>query len=218
MVIVPENNNNSFAAVSAEEDDNDGNKKPSNRFLLWMWVASIPLTFVGIILTWAFHSPLSPNQGIARYLMMLATLISASSVVSTVVSQIIGIVALWRKWQGNAWENQPPLLQAAGIFTVSFAICWLLLVVGISLGVLPVPQKFDFFLFEWLISAFFHMYLGVIVCFSLLAYVALIPPIILCALIIYNKKVSIRTIHILTAVSTAGWMIISFMGIIMSVA
>ena len=218
MATVPENNSNSFAAVSAEEDVNGGNKKPYHRFLLWMWVASIPLTFVGLILTWAFHSPLSSNQGITRYLMMLATLISASSVISTVVSKIIGIIALWRKWHGNTWENQPPLLQAAGIFTVSFAICWLLLVVGVSLGVVPVPQKFDFFLFEWLISAFFHMYFGVLVCFSLFAYVALIPPVILCALIIYNKKVSQRTIHILTAVSTFGWMIISFMGIIMSVA
>ena len=216
MVAVPKNNDSSFAAVSSEEDGSGENKKPSNRFLFWMWVAAIPLSFLGMILTWSFYNPLSPDQGIIKHLSILATLLP--SAIPTVISKIFGIVAIWRKWHGDMWENQPPLLQAAGIFTVSFAICWLLLVVGVSLGAVPVPQKFDFFLFEWLISAFFHMYFGLSVCFALFAYVALIPPIILCTLIIYNKKVSMRTIRILAAISTFGWMIISFIGMIMSVA
>ena len=149
-------------------------------------------------------------------LSMLAPLLP--SALATLVSKIIGCTAIWRKWRGEMWENQLPLLQAAGIFTLSFIIGWCLLVVGVALGAVPVPEQFDFFLLEWAVTAIFHLYFGLSVCFVLFAIPALIPPIILCTLIIYNKKVSLRTIRILTAVSTCGWMIISFMGMLMSAA
>ena len=210
------NNDSSFATVSAAGDGSSKYKQPANRFLFWMWLAAIPLTFLGLILTWSLHDPLASKQGITNHLIMLAALLP--SAIPTFVSKIVGIVAIWRRWHGDLWEDQPPLLQATGIFTISFAICWLLLVAGVSLDLVPVPQKFAFFLFEWLISAFFHMYLGLSACFALFAYLALIPPIILCTLILHNKKVSLLTIRILTAISTLGWMIISFIGMIMSVA
>ncbi len=149
-------------------------------------------------------------------LSMLAPLLP--SAISTIVSKIVGCAAIWRRWRGEMWENQSPMLQAAGIFTVSFIICWCLLVVGVALGALPVPEQFDFFLLEWAATAIFHLYFGLSVCFMLFAIPALIPPIILCTLVIYNKKMSIRALRILTALSTFGWFAISCAGILMSAA
>ena len=216
MTTDSENDNNSVAIVSADGDDSGVNKKSPNRFLIWMWVAAIPLTWAGIVLIWSSTGTLTSDKGIISNLITLISLLP--QVIPAIITKIIGIAAIWRRWHGDRWEDQPILLQATGIFTISFAICWLLIVVAASVGIVPVPQRFDFFLSQWIITAFFHMYFGLMVCFSLFAYIALIPPIILCALIIHKKKVSRLTIRILIAVSTLGWMFISFFGMIMSVA
>ena len=142
--------------------------------------------FIAII-TWASYSPpLSSERAIMDSLSMLAPLLP--SAISTITSKVFGCVAIWQRWLGAMWENQPPTLQAAGIFTVSFIICWCILVVGVALGVVPVPEQFDFFLVEWVVTAIFYLYFGLSVCFTLFAVPVLIPPIILCTLEIYNKK------------------------------
>lgn len=216
MIAAPESEDGISVAVSPDGEDGNGNGKSSGKFLVWLWLASIPLSFIGLIFTWASFNPLSASKEIMNNLGMLAPLLP--SAISTVISKIVGIVAIWRRWRGDAWEDQSPLLQATGIFTVSFVSCWCLLVIGVFLDMVPVPQKFDFFLFEWTLSALFHMYFGLSASFVLFAYPILIPPVVLCILILRKKKLSTRAIRALTALSTLGWLGISFVGMVMSLA
>ncbi|MDE3270267.1 MAG: hypothetical protein OYH77_08320 [Pseudomonadota bacterium] len=181
--------------------------------LLALWLAYVPVLHVLLSASWAAQgqsNPISITMAIAAALPVLC-------------SAIIGVVALLRRRKGLRWENQSSLLQAAAIFTISSIVALLLVyLAGLVIAAVgesfPRPFKHVFPApLELLVGSLAYMFLGLVACAMLVITIPLaIPPIILLAMLFLNKRLTKRTFYIITSVSVFGWLVLGFVGLVMS--
>ena len=185
-------------------------------FLCTLWISYVPALLMALIFSWKTFEPNSSNDASLVFT-------AIATILAPLCSKIMGGIAIVKRCRGVAWQDQSPLLQATAVFTISALIVILFTYAFIAIDTMFLGGKyftFEAFLpFEWLVYAFAYMYFGLgASAMMMITLPVMIPPVIVLILLVRNKPLTKRMAYTLTPISMLGWLIISFIGVLVSFA